>query len=92
MNSGMKNQPDKIYAYIPEDDIVGTASTKKGVPHQYVGTEYTRTDAFIEKACEFISLNVADYIDVTHKGGIEHLVLQEKFSEGFKKYMEETKL
>ena len=49
--------------------------------------EYTRTDAFIEKACEFISLNVADYIDVTHKGGIEHLALQEKFIEGFKNYM-----
>jgi len=51
--------------------------------------EYIRKDAFIEKACEFISLNVADYIDVTHKGGIEHLVLQEKFIEGFKKYVEE---
>ena len=50
--------------------------------------EYIRKDAFIKKACEFISLNVADYIDVTHKGGIEHLVLQEKFIEGFKKYME----
>ena len=29
----MKDQPNKIYAYIPEDDIIGTASTKKGVPH-----------------------------------------------------------
>ena len=50
--------------------------------------EYTRTDAFIEKAYEFISLNVTDYIDVTHKGGIEHLALQERFIENFKKYME----
>lgn len=50
----MKNLPDKIYAYIPEDDIVGTASTKKGVPHQYVGIEYVRKDAFIEKACDFL--------------------------------------
>ncbi len=50
--------------------------------------EYIRTDAFIKKACKFISLNVTDYIDVTHKGGIEHLALQEKFIEGFKKYME----
>lgn len=51
----MKNLPEKIYAYIPEDDIVGTASTKKGVPHQYVDIEYVRKDTFIEKADEFIS-------------------------------------
>lgn len=38
--------------------------------------------------CGIILINVADYIDVTHKGGIEHLALQEKFIEGFKKYME----
>lgn len=49
--------------------------------------EYTRTDAFVEKACEFISLNVCDYIDVTYKGGIEHLALQEKFIDALKKYM-----
>ena len=50
--------------------------------------EYIRKDAFIEKACEFISLNAADYIDVTHKGGIEHLALQERFIDEFRKYME----
>lgn len=50
--------------------------------------EYIRKDALIEKACEFISLNVTDYIDVTHKGGIEHLALQESFIENFKKYIE----
>lgn len=44
-------------------------------------------EAFIEKACEFISLNVADYIDVTHKGGIEHLALQERFIDVFRNYM-----
>ncbi len=36
--------PEKIYVYIPDDDIVGTASTRKGFPHQFVTTEYTRTD------------------------------------------------
>lgn len=92
----MKNLPDKIFLNLgdlteeeynetdfqelsevtwSEDDVQGR------------NVEYIRKDAFIEKACEFISLNVADYIDVTHKGGIEHLALQEKFIEGFKKYM-----
>ena len=57
-------------------------------PLEEMQVEYTRTDAFIEKACEFISLNAADYIDVTHKGGIEHLALQERFIDEFRKYME----
>jgi hypothetical protein len=80
--------PEKIY-------LVKDRDTNKPMDYWYSATtddsriEYTRTDAFIEKACEFISLNVADYIDVTHKGGIEHLVLQEKFIEDLKKYMEE---
>lgn len=44
--------PEKIYVYIPDDDIVGTAIIQKGVPHQFVAEKYTRTDAFIEKAKE----------------------------------------
>jgi hypothetical protein len=47
----MAEELEKIYAYIPDDDIVGTASTQKGFPHQFVIEEYTRTDAFIKKAC-----------------------------------------
>lgn len=68
--------PEKIYVYIPDDDIVGTASTQKGFPHQFVTEEYTRTDAFIEKACKFLFDN--------YHG--EKLSL--KMIENFKKYME----
>ena len=46
--------PEKIYVYIPDDDIVGTASIQKEFPHQFVTEEYTRTDAFIEKAMKFL--------------------------------------
>ena len=46
--------PEKIYVYIPDDDMVGTASTQKGFPHQFVTTEYTQVDAFIEKACNYL--------------------------------------
>ena len=74
------NAPEKIYLFenpvsdTPDDRWLSKRSDENDI-------EYTRTDAFIEKACEFISLNVADYIDVTHKGGIEHLALQERFIE-----------
>ena len=79
--------PEKIYLEktYPDNGVLPNGLNYNQSPNDI---EYTRTDAFIEKACEFISLNVTDYIDVTHKGGIEHLALQEKFIEGFKKYME----
>ena len=80
------NAPEKIYLFenpvsdTPDDRWLSKRSDENDI-------EYTRTDAFIEKACEFISLNVADYIDVTHKGGIEHLALQERFIDKFRKCM-----
>jgi hypothetical protein len=46
--------PEKVYVYIPDDDIVGTASIQKGFPHQFVTDEYVRKDAFIEKACYYL--------------------------------------
>ena len=76
--------PEKLYL---SKNIYSTYLYQVPVPNDGTTVEYTRTDAFVEKACEFISLNVADYIDVTHKGGIEHLVLQERFIDAFKKYM-----
>lgn len=46
--------PEKIYVCMPDDDIVGTASTQKGFPHQFVKEEYIRTDAFLEKALAWL--------------------------------------
>ena len=40
--------PDKIYAYIPDGDNVGTCSVERGVPHQFVTEEYIRKDALLE--------------------------------------------
>ena len=82
-----KETPNKIYLYpsrLKKGKILGRWFMTR---YNQDSVEYIRTDAFIEKACEFISLNVADYVDVTHKGGIEHLALQERFIENFKKYM-----
>ena len=65
------NAPEKIYVYIPDDDIVGTASTQKSFPHQFVTEEYTRTDAFIEKAENFFTetFDVEDYNDILDVDG-----------------------
>ena len=49
--------------------------------------EYIRTDAFIEKVCEFIEQNITSYIDVTHYGGDENIILQNEFIEDFKNFI-----
>lgn len=76
--------PEKIYVYIPDDDIVGTASTQKGFPHQFVTKEYTRTDAFIEKACEWLRLNRENV--KTEDNGIIGWI-DDIFVDDFKNYM-----
>lgn len=45
--------------------------------------EYTRTDAFIEKACDFIKNNGSYYIDIVNG----QLVLKKGIIKDFKKYM-----
>lgn len=84
--------PDKIYAYIPNDDIVGTASLKKGLPHQYVTEEYTRTDAFFDKASiwfnnNFIAHDEYGVISVNHSFDTE-----EEMVKDFIEYMKGEKL
>ena len=78
--------PEKIYVYIPDDDIVGTASLQKGVPHQFVTEEYTRTDVFIKQACEFLKEHREEVR--TEDNGIMGWI-EDCFIENFKKYMEE---
>ena len=71
---------EKIFVCIPDDDIVGTASTQKGFPHQFVTEEFIRKDAFIEKACEFLNDRIKhDSID--YPMATVHLI------DDFKNYM-----
>lgn len=70
--------PERIYLFDYNDAMVTPLEGD---------TVYVREDAFIEKAVEFIGLNVCDYIDFTHKGGIEHLELQERFIRKFREAM-----
>ena len=80
--------PEKIYVQLPSRNWIGRTWNETPIkdgdnPNWKNATniEYIRKDAIIEQACEFISLNVTDYIDVTYKGCIEHLALQERFIE-----------
>ncbi len=80
--------PEKIYVCMPDDDIVGTASTQKGFPHQFVKEEYTRTDAFIEKAFEFFGEHFWEYIDVKNANCDTFINIDgDKLKEDFKNYM-----
>lgn len=58
----------------------------------FTNIEYTRTDAFIEKACEWIETNMDDYIHVeydtvTGKPTNEAHIAHKRVIEDFKKYM-----
>ena len=83
----MKNQLDKIYAYIPEDDIVGTASTKKGLPHQFVNTKYVKEDAFIDKLECWMNENFYQYAGEFAEGILAQFDRTEDAIDSFRKYI-----
>lgn len=58
----------------------------------FTNIEYTRTDAFIEKACEWIETNMDDYIHVeydtvTGKPTNEAHIAHKRVVDDFRKYM-----
>ena len=70
--------PDKLYARTNNNITLDISY----VPQTLEAVEYTRTDAFIDKACKYLEPNVkiilcGDKIDT------------DKFIEDFRKYMEE---
>jgi len=81
--------PDKLYARTNNNitlDISYAPQTLKAV-------EYTRTDAFIKKACEWIETNMDDYIHVeydtvtgrpTNEAHIAHKKVVEDFKNAMK--------
>lgn len=87
------NAPEKIYVDSKAigDDISTTVNTKR---QDYpTCTEYTRTDAFIEKACEWIEKNMDDYIYVeydtaTGRPTNEAHIAHKRVVEDFVNYME----
>lgn len=90
--------PEKIY--ISNFDIETLPKNEQlserwhEVSTQDTDIEYTRTDAFIEKACEWIKTNMDDYIyveydTVTGMPTNEAHIASNKVVEDFKKCMEE---
>ena len=93
----MKNLPDKIYlnfGEITEEEFETDDYNEFCKLDEFAVTfcedrvydtdvEYTRTDAFIEKACKFIKDNGSHYIDIVNG----QLVLKKGIIKDFKKYM-----
>ena len=53
-------------------------------PLEEMQVEYTRTDAFIEKACDWINLHIGELSDIYTRSAIRN-----EFLEDFRKAMEE---
>jgi hypothetical protein len=77
--------PEKIYVHVKKGRILNTWNS------EWIGVndiEYTRTDAFIEKACEYwYQYNR----DIVKKHGAKAVLGCSEFTvnvEGFKKYMD----
>lgn len=83
--------PEKIYIF--ENPISGTPDdrwlSKRSDDNDI---EYTHTDAFIEKAEDFISRKICDYIVHYNYGpnnDMETMYVDSRFFEDFKNYMKE---
>ena len=55
--------PEKIYLYPSDLAGIDYEAEWGDKPWGEDCVEYTRTDAFIEKACKYISLHQCEYID-----------------------------
>ena len=55
--------PEKLYIALNEFTEDGRTFVLDHRTDYPICTEYTRTDAFIEKACEWLSKNSPDYIN-----------------------------
>lgn len=78
--------PEKIYMTpsFGEPDNVLLASFSKSHLNFHRDIEYTRTDAFIDKACEWINLHIGELSDIYTRSAIRN-----EFLEDFRKAMEE---
>ena len=73
--------PEKLYFGESDKGILDIYSDKESNDE----VEYTRTDAFIEKACEWIKDNGSHYIDIVNG----QLILKKDIIKDFRKYMRE---
>lgn len=78
------NAPEKVYFSVIEN---GTHYFTEGIPYEREYIEYIRTDAFIEKAVEFME-KIDDVDEYSWYNEEEHASgITEKCIEDFKNYM-----
>ena len=83
--------PEKIYIS-PNVFNIGENATKVLTTKYRDNVEYIRTDAFIEKAYDFIHRKICDYIVHYNYGpnnDMETMYVDSRFFEDFKNYMKE---
>ena len=82
--------PEKIYMTpsFGEPDNVLLASFSKSHLDYHRDIEYTRTDVFIEKACEFFGEHLLEYINVKNANCDTFINIDgDKLTEDFKNYI-----
>lgn len=80
------NAPDKIYVHVRYKpcEITFSEVKEEGVSN----VEYTRTDAFIEKAFEFFGDHLWEYINIKNANCDTFINIDgDKLKEDFKNYM-----
>ena len=77
--------PERLYL---SKTIYSTYLYQVPDPDDETAVEYTRTDAFIEKALEFLDGCIPDYIDLKHANVDTFMDVDNKrFIDDFKNYM-----
>ena len=86
--------PEKIYIQLPSRNWIGNiwneTPIKEGDNPNWknaTNVEYTRTDAFIEKALKWLEENVMKYLITTIHAGMDVPDIKDKFFDDFKNYM-----
>lgn len=77
--------PNKVYL---SKTLYGTYQYQVSDPDDDTQVEYVRKDALIEKVCEWLDINIADYLNV-NKSGILTANMSQLF-EDLKKHMEDN--
>ena len=79
------NAPEKLYL---SRNIYSTYLYQVPDPDDETAVEYSQTNAFIEKACEFLDGCIPDYVNLVHDNVDTFMDVDNKrFIEDFRNYM-----
>ena len=85
------NAPERLYL---SETIYSTYLYQVPDPDDESAVEYTRTDAFVDKACDWLSDNLQTVVDVDHPSAhhvesipAHGIITQTEFIEAFRQFM-----